>query len=392
MPQYHFSKVCSGPKSSVISDILALTRKPEIISFAGGLPSPAGFPVETVRQSADWVLATNGPKALQYSSSEGDAQLRAEIARRETERGCPTDPDEVIIVTGSQQALDMVARAFIDEGDKILVESPTYLGALGAFDLCKPTYVTIPVDEGGMNPDLMGEDCRGARFAYVMPTFANPTGITIDLERRKKLVEKAREYDLLLVEDDPYGELYYKEPSPVCLRALAPERVVKLGTFSKVLSPGFRLGYIVAPKPVLEVFLWLKQSMDLHSSTYVQMVAAKTLSTGLFATHLPKVRELYKAQCQAMLDALDEFMPKDPRISWTRPEGGMFIWVNLPESIDATAMLSDCIAKCVAYVPGEAFFAGAPEKNHFRLSFVTVPADRIRQGVKAIAEVLANHL
>ena len=378
-PTPRWSALASKPSSSVIRDLLKLPAG--VISFAGGLPSPAGFPLEDIAKACQTVIANEGKHALQYSMVEGEVALRREIARRETQKGIPTDYEQVQIVSGSQQALDLLARVFIDKGDKVLVESPTYMGALQAFDLCEPTYVSLPCDTKGLNPaEFTEEVCRGAKFAYVMPTASNPTGLTISEERRKLLCEKAREYDMLLVEDDPYGELWYDKEPPASLRKWAPERVIRLGTLSKILAPGFRLGYIIAPADVLDKMAQIKQAMDLHTSTFTQLISAQVFSEDLLVRHLPSVRERYKTHANAMLDALAKY---------TKPTAGMFIWVTLPEYMDATEMVKDVLAKKVAYVPGEVFYAADKvEKNHFRLSFVTVDPELIRQGVERLAEVI----
>ena len=227
---------------SIIRELLKLASQPDVISFAGGLPSPKSFPVKAIEKATDWVLETEGTRALQYSSTEGEPALRKAIAAHEAELGAPVDPDCIQIVSGSQQALDLMALAYIDEGSKVAVEDPTYLGALSAFKLQRPEFVTLPTDEHGLNPDLIGPEFSGIRFAYVMPTFQNPTGITITEERRKKLAEKASEYDFWILEDNPYGELWYDRQPPKPIRCYAPERTLTMGTFSKVLSPGFRLG------------------------------------------------------------------------------------------------------------------------------------------------------
>ena len=385
-PTPRWSTLASKPTSSVIRDLLKLPAG--VISFAGGLPSPEGFPLDEIAKACQTVIAKEGKHALQYSMVEGEIALRREIARRETQKGIPTELEQVQIVSGSQQALDLIARIFIDKGDKVLVESPTYMGALQAFDLCEPEYVSLPCDNEGLNPAAFTEEvCRGAKFAYVMPTASNPTGLTISEERRKLLCEKAREYDMLLVEDDPYGELWYDQQPPASLRQWAPERVIRVGTLSKILAPGFRLGYVIAPADVLDKIAQMKQALDLHTATFTQLISAQVFSEDLLVHHLPSVRERYKSHAKAMLDALEEFMPEG--VMWTHPTAGMFIWVTLPEKIDATEMARDALAHKVAYVPGEAFYAGsAVEKNHFRLSFVTVDPERIREGVKSLAEVI----
>lgn len=395
-PTPTYSAACAPKGDSVILEVLALAARPDVISFAGGLPSPEGFPVKEIAKAAQWVLDNHAARALQYSACQGVPELREVIARRETEKGAPTSPDEVLVVSGSQQALDMMGRLFVDAGSKVLVESPTYMGALQAFALNSPKFVELPCDEEGLNPDLITREMvEGARFAYVMPTFQNPTGLTISEERRRKLAEKAREFDFWLVEDNPYGELWYEDEPAPSLRAFAPERTITLGTMSKVLAPGFRLGYILAPKHVLDACMELKQAMDLHTSTFTQLICARVLSEGLFKDHLPMVRALYRRQARAMLDAMEREMPQHPELSWTKPEGGMFLWMKLPKHIDAAELMKAVLATDVpvGFVPGFAFFANDPKPaNYLRLSFVTVPVELINAGVKSLADTLRKFL
>lgn len=389
-----YSRVGQPQATSVIAQILALANRPEVISFAGGLPSPEGFPVKAIQEAADRTLENEALTALQYSAVAGMASLRNAIASYETRAGVPTSAEEVMIVSGSQQALDLVARAFLDPGSKVMVERPTYLGALLAFKLCHPEFVDMVSDEKGVDPTKIGEEARGARFAYVMPTFQNPSGLTIDEERRQQLADKAREYDFWLVEDNPYGELYYGEEPPKSLRAFAPERTLRLGTMSKVLSPGLRLGYICGPKHVLQALQQLKTNMDLHTSTYTQLLTARVINAGLLETHLPNVRKLYREKAQVMLESLERHMPKHPEVSWTKPTGGMFIWLNLPKGLDSSDLLRRVLDSDVpvGFVPGEAFYSKDPEVNHCRLSFVTVPSQKIRAGVESLAKALTSLL
>lgn len=393
-PVPHYSEIGKPKGNSAILQILALAARPDVISFGGGLPAPEGFPVKQIEAACDWVLENDGPRALQYSAAAGMADFRKALAAWECEKGVETKPENVLVCSGSQQGLDMIARLFIDPGAKLLVESPTYLGALQAFDMSRPTYVELPTDEYGLNPDAIGDEAAGARFAYVMPTFANPTGRTISVERRKKLAEKARQYDFWLLEDNPYGEIYYDEVPPLSMRAFAPERTITLNTMSKVLAPGFRLGYFMGPKCVIDALSEMKTAVDLHTSTFTQLVTARCLNTGLMRDHLPSVRAIYKSHAATMLKALDDFMPKRPDITWTRPTGGMFIWVELPEHVNAAELLKACVDAPVpvAFVPGEPFFANAKRTNCMRLSFVTVPNDKIVAGVKSIAECLQKML
>lgn len=395
-PTPTYSAACAPKGDSVILEILALAARPDVISFAGGLPSPEGFPVKQIEAACQWVLENQGARALQYSACQGVPELREVIARRETEKGAATTADEVLVVSGSQQALDLIGRLFVDPGSKVLVESPTYLGALQAFALNSPKFIELPCDEQGLNPDLITpEMAAGARFAYVMPTFQNPTGLTISAERREKLAQKARELDFWIVEDNPYGELWYESKPAPSMRAFAPERTITLGTMSKVLAPGFRLGYVLAPKHVLDACMELKQAMDLHTSTFTQLVCARVLSEGLFVEHLPAVRALYARQAKAMLDALEREMPQHPELSWTHPEGGMFLWMKLPASLDAAEVMKKVLATDVpvGFVPGVAFYANDPKPaNYLRLSFVTVPVEKINAGVKSLADTLRTLL
>jgi len=374
-------------RSSAIREILKVTLRPEVISFAGGLPAPESFPVEALRQAFDKVLREVGPGSLQYSTTEGHPALREWVAARETARGVPTSADEVLIVSGSQQGLDLIGKAFIDEAAPVLVESPSYLGALQAFGQFAPTFRAIPTDADGLLPQALDAPlARGARFAYVMPNFQNPTGRTLTSERRIELAAAAREHDFWLVEDDPYGDLWYRAAPPPSLRAFAPERTLRLGSFSKILAPGLRIGFIVAPRPMIDVLIRLKQATDLHTATISQRAAFEVLSGNLMADHLPAVRQRYAAQCSVMLEALEQHFPRDA--VWTRPLGGMFIWVELAGKVDTTALLARAIERQIAFVPGEPFFANDAPRNCLRLSFVTVPPESIRAGIATLGEVV----
>ncbi len=389
---YTFSKRAQQLTSSTIREILKVTERPEIISFAGGLPSPKGFPIAAITEAYDRVLAESGQSALQYGPTEGYAPLRAWVAEDLKRTGADNvSPDEVLIVSGSQQALDMLGKLFIDPGSKVLVEAPSYLGALQSFSLFEPEYVSVPTDEGGLLPEsLTPERTAGARFIYALPNFQNPTGLTLSLERRKALVERCAALQIPIIEDDPYGELRYAgEPLPGLLglgRAVGAT-VIRLGTFSKVLAPGLRLGYIVAPRPIIAKLVQIKQATDLHTASVTQMAVYETIKSGFLAQHLPVVRELYKQQCGYMLDAMDEHFPATA--SWTRPEGGMFIWVTLPAHIDGSELLARAVERNVAFVPGAPFFADAhPQANTLRLSFVTVSEDKIREGIAILGQLI----
>jgi 2-aminoadipate transaminase len=388
---YTFSQRAQQLTSSTIREILKVTERPEIISFAGGLPSPKGFPIDVINAAFDRVLKTGGQSALQYGPTEGYAPLRAWVAEDLKRGGADVSPDEVLIVSGSQQALDMLGKLFVDPGSKVLVEAPSYLGAIQSFSLFEPRYVAVDTDEGGLVPEALTEDrAAGARFIYVLPNFHNPTGLTLSLERRQALVERCAALQVPIIEDDPYGDLRYAgtaQPGLLGLGRRAGATVVRLGSFSKVLAPGLRLGYIVAPKPIIAKLVQIKQATDLHTATLTQMAVYETVKDGFLATHLPKVRDLYKEQCGYMLDAMDEHFPDT--VAWTRPEGGMFIWVTLPKHIDATRLLTHAIENNVAFVPGAPFFAGdTPQANTLRLSFVTVSEEKIRKGIAVLGRLI----
>jgi 2-aminoadipate transaminase len=388
---YTFSQRAQKLTSSTIREILKVTERPEIISFAGGLPSPKGFPIDIINSAFDRVLQQNGQSALQYGPTEGYAPLRAWVAEDLKRVGAKVSPDEVLIVSGSQQALDMLGKLFVDPGSKVLLEAPSYLGAIQSFSLFEPNYVAVPTDGGGLIPEQLTPDrVSGARFIYVLPNFQNPTGLTLDLARRRALVERCAAAQLPIIEDDPYGDLRYAGEAYPGLLGLGREAgatVIRLGTFSKVLAPGLRLGYIVAPRPIIAKLGQIKQATDLHTATLTQMAVYEAVKSGFLTQHLPMVRDLYKEQCGYMLDAMDQHFPSTA--SWTRPEGGMFIWVTLPEHIDGTELLARAIERNVAFVPGAPFYAGAEaRKNTLRLSFVTVAEQKIREGIAILGQLI----
>jgi 2-aminoadipate transaminase len=390
-PPFLLSQRAQKLTSSTIREILKVTERPEIISFAGGLPAPAGFPVDVVNSAFDRVLADSGRTALQYGPTEGYAPLRAWVAQDLKRNGADVSPEEVLIVSGSQQALDMLGKLFIDPGSKALIEAPSYLGAIQSFSLFEPEYVAVPTDEGGLIPEgLTDERVRDARFIYVLPNFQNPTGLTLSLERRRALVERCAAVNVPIIEDDPYGDLRYAGtalPGLLGLGRAAGATVVRLGSFSKVLAPGLRLGYIAAPKVIIDKLVQIKQATDLHTSTLTQMAVYEAIKGGFLPTHLPKVRAIYQEQCGYMLDAMDRSFPKTA--TWTRPEGGMFIWVTLPPHIDGSELLTRAVGQNVAFVPGAPFYAGVrPLANTMRLCFVTVAEEKIRKGIAILAELI----
>jgi 2-aminoadipate transaminase len=369
---------------SVIREILKVTEKPGIISFAGGLPSPRTFPVEAFEAACQAVLRTDGRAALQYASSEGLPALREWIAGQ-----LPWDvsPDQVLITTGSQQGLDLVAKVLIDEDSPVLVETPTYLGALQAFTPMEPRIVSVQSDAEGVDVEDLQRKSGGARFLYVLPNFQNPTGRSMSEARRQALVDTARAIGLPIVEDNPYGDLWFDQPPPMPLTARNPEGCIYLGSFSKVLAPGLRLGYVVAPKAIMPKLLQAKQAADLHSPSFNQRMVAEVLKDGFLDRHVPSIRALYKHQCEVMLQALaTEMAGLD--LQWNAPDGGMFLWVRLPEGMSAIDLLPRAVDKGVAFVPGAAFFASDPDPRSLRLSFVTASEEQIRIGIRALAEAV----
>jgi 2-aminoadipate transaminase len=375
--------------SSAIREILKVTERPEVISFAGGLPSPETFPVERLRTHAAAVL-TNAPSpALQYGPTEGYLQLREWIAARHSTPAARIDPADVLVTTGSQQALDLLGKTLIDAGSRVLVETPTYLGALQAFSLFEPQFLSVPSDDDGpLTSALTPKFLEGARFLYCLPNFQNPTGRRISLARRQELAKIAREADLLILEDDPYAALSYSGDTLPSLLSMAPEHVVHMGSFSKVLAPGLRVGYLIAPQALHRKLVQAKQAADLHTPSFTQRIVYETIKDGFLDTHIPSIRALYAQRCKVMLDALKEHFP--PGVTWNAPQGGMFIWVKLPEGVDTFALLDQAIAQNVAFVPGAPFFANEPQKNTLRLSFVTVPEEKIRQGVAILGKLVSE--
>lgn len=386
---WQFSKRAAALKSSAIREILKVTELPHVISFAGGLPSPDTFPVKKIKQAVDDIMNSDEAfSALQYGPTEGYKPLRQWVVNLINQREQTNlTTDNVLIVTGSQQALDLIGKALIDKGTKVLVETPTYLGGLQTFTQYEPEYVSIASDEHGLNPDELSDSvAQSASFLYTIPNFQNPTGRRLSAERRKKLADKAKANQLLMIEDDPYGELDYQGHRLPSLLSFAPDNTVYLGSFSKILAPGMRLGYVVGPADFIRKLVQLKQAADLHTPSYTQHIAYHVIKDGYLGDHIPKIRELYKTRCQFMLEQLEKYMPKSVR--WTKPEGGMFIWVVLPEHIDTTTLLAEAVKNNVAFVPGESFFATHPQKNCLRLAFVTVPEERIEQGIKILADLI----
>ena len=380
---------------SVIREILKVTEKPGIISFAGGLPSPLTFPIEAMREASERVLRDDGKAALQYAASEGYGPLRDWVAQDLLKQGMTVSPDQVLITTGSQQGLDLVAKILIDAGSRILVETPTYLGALQAFTPMEPVAVGVDSDEHGVDADdlraKVGTGADKARFVYLLPNFQNPTGRTMTEARRAAVAQVAVESGLPIIEDNPYGDLWFDAPPAPSLSARHPEGSVYLGSFSKILAPGLRLGYLVAPPTLYPKLLQAKQAADLHTPSFNQRVVAEVLRDGFIERHVPTIRALYKQQCEAMLAALEREMA-GLGLSWNRPVGGMFLWVQLPRGLKAVPLLAKAVDKGVAFVPGSAFYAEGADESTLRLSFVTATVAQINTGMAALAAAVRESL
>jgi len=374
---------------STIREILKLSERPGIISLAGGLPSADTFPVQAMREATERVLRDQPREALQYAASEGYGPLRDWVAAELGTMGLKVDAAQVLITTGSQQGLDLVGKVLIDPGSAVAVESPTYLGALQAFAPFEPEFLAIEGDDEGPDPAAL-VSARGARFMYLLPNFQNPSGRCLSAARRDALAEAAQSVGLPIVEDNPYGDLWFDAPPPAPLAARLGDRAVYLGSFSKVLAPGLRLGYVVPPKALFPKMLQAKQAADLHTPGFNQRIVFEVIKDGFLRDHVPTIRARYKAQRDAMHAALQTHLPAGCRFN--APVGGMFFWVELPMSLDATALLPQAVEAGVAYVPGAPFFVSGVHAHTLRLSFVTVPPVKIEEGVRALAGVIQRAL
>ena len=400
---WHLARRAARMNPSVIREILKVTERPGIISFAGGLPSPKAFPVAEFEAACAKVLKDDPVGALQYAASEGFGPLREMVAqtlsRQSAARGVPwaVDAAQILITTGSQQGLDLVAKVLVDADSKILVESPTYLGAVMAFIPMEPQVVSVANDAEGVVIADLAQKADGARFLYLLPNFQNPTGNTMSESRRAALSTLAQQRGLPLVEDNPYGDLWFEQEPPATLTARDPEGSIYLGSFSKVLAPGLRLGYMVAPKAVYPKLLQAKQAADLHSPGFNQRMIAEVMKDGFLDRHVPTIRARYKAQRDAMLEALAQHFPDaasqpDQSLTWNTPAGGMFLWARLPAGMTAVDLLPHAVDKGVAFVPGAPFYADHGDERTLRLSFVTPSVEEIHRGVAALAAAIKERL
>lgn len=395
--EYRYAHRTQKMGSSVIRELLKLTEQPDIISFAGGLPAPEVFPVKEFKEACNIVLETMGAQALQYSTTEGYTPLREMIARHTGRYGIKVGAGNIAITSGSQQALDFIGRLFLNRGDYIVVESPTYLGALQAWNAYGAQYISVPSDENGMIVDELEKALRiGPKFIYVLPNFQNPSGSTMTLERRQKLVEIADHYGVPIIEDDPYGQLRFEGehlPSVAVLDSRYREdngtytgNVIYLSTFSKLLAPGLRLAWVIAPEQVIRKIVMTKQAADLHTATFNQIVAHQVAKGGFLDEHVKVIRAIYKERRDVMLETMDEIFPREVR--WTRPQGGMFLWGILPDYMDAADLLKKAVDKKVAFVPGAAFHPTGGGNNTMRINFSYSKPEVIREGITRLGLLL----
>ena len=386
-------RILSTP-SSFIRDILKVTQQPEVISFAGGLPNPISFPFDALKESSRRIIEKDGAKVFQYSTTEGHIPLREQIAAKYNGNfGLSIKPENILITTGSQQALDLIAKALINKGDKIIVEEPGYLGAIQVFRMFEPVFLPVPLEEEGLHLEELENALKqeNVNFAYTVPNFQNPSGLTYSRKRREEICKLFEKYDTVLVEDDPYGELRFRGEFLPYIGAGKLKHSVMLGTFSKTVTPGMRLGYVITQdEELMHHLCTAKQSADLHSNIYAQYMISDYLAHNEYRKHVDKIVALYKSQADEMLAAMKEYFPKE--VKFTEPEGGMFIWVTLPEGISSLDLFKKAMDKNVAFVPGDPFYVDKSNVNTFRLNYTNSTPEVIREGIKRLAEAINETL
>jgi DNA-binding transcriptional MocR family regulator len=390
---WQYSRRALAMKSSIIRDTLKITQKPNVISFGGGLPAPELFPVKELIEASRKVLTEKSAEALQYGSTEGYIKLREVICERAAKSGIKCTPEEIMITGGSQQGLDLVGRVFIDHDSSVVCSRPTYLGAIQAFSAYFPHYITLPSDDDGMTIYGLEEIMQkfGPRLIYLVPTFQNPDGRTIPTDRRKALVALARQFNTPIIEDDPYSELYFEGVVPPSIMSMAPDSTIMLGTFSKLLAPGLRIAWLIAPKgDCFDRFVKMKQGADLHTNTFAQYVIYEYLKSGALDEHLVKIRELYSKRKNLMVKCMKKYFPEG--VSFTEPKGGLFLWVTLPEKINTMTLMPKAVEKLVAYIPGTAFYPDGGGENAMRLNFSKATEEEIEIGIKRLGELFAEVL
>lgn len=387
-----FANRMENIKSSAIRELLKLTEQPDIISFAGGLPAPELFPIKQLEEVCIRVLEEEGRAALQYSATDGYLPLRQRIANQMKNIDIDCKPENILITSGAQQGLEFTGKIFVDEGDIIICESPSYLGAINAFNAYQPKFVEIPMDEEGMIIEELEkalEKYPQAKFIYTIPDFQNPTGRTLSLERRKRLMELATEYEIPVIEDNPYGELIFDGNPLPSLRSFDTKNlVIHLGTFSKIFCPGLRLGWVVAEEELLQKYVIVKQGADLQSSSIAQREVNKFLEMFNLDEHIEKLKNIYRIRRNLILDTMRQEFPEN--IKFTEPNGGLFTWVTFPKGIDAKDVLKKALEQKVAFVPGEPFFANGGHKNTCRINYSNMPEEKIVEGIKRLGKVLKS--
>lgn len=391
---YKFSKRSETVHASQVRELLKIINNNDIISFGGGLPAEETFPIEEMKVVCNEVLEEQKGKSMQYSTSEGFDDLREIIVEIMREKNINVDIDNILITSGSQQGLDLTAKTFIDEGDTIICESPTYLSAINAFKPFFPRFEEVLIDDNGLIPEELEKILKNnenIKFLYTVPDFQNPTGVTLSLDRRKELMNLANKYHLLIVEDNPYSEINFTGEYLPTLKSLDTEdRVVYLSTFSKTVCPGFRIGWVCAPKEIIKKFVLLRQGADLHTNIFSQMQVAKFFEKYDVKEHIKKNIDIYKNRCDSMLEAIKEEFPAE--VKYTKPTGGLFLWVTLPEYMDSEKLLQSALKKGVAFVTGEAFYANGGHKNTLRLNYSGIDEEKIRKGIKILGEVIEIEL
>jgi 2-aminoadipate transaminase len=401
--EYRYAQRMKGMQSSVVREILKVTSQPDIISFAGGMPAPELFPLKEVEEACVKVLREQGASALQYSISEGYVPLREFIVQKMSRYGIVASVDNVLITTGSQQGLDLVSKVLLDPGDVIIIEAPTFVGALQSFRAYQASYASVPLDDDGMLVDVLEQKIveTHPKFMYVLPNFQNPAGVTLSRERRERLVTLARQYGVPILEDDPYGELRFEGENIEPLVVISARQngqqsgyfegdVIYMSTFSKTLSPGLRLGWLVAPVEVIKKLVQAKQGADLHTSSFDQMMAYEVMANGFLDQHVQKIRETYRERRDAMLAALDRHFPDG--VTWTHPQGGLFLWVRLPDGVDCADVLSEAIEQKVAFVPGTAFYADGRGRDALRVTFATCSTEKIEEGISRLGKAIFKRM
>lgn len=398
---YRYAQRTQRMKSSAIRELLKFAELPEVISFAGGMPAPEVFPIQEFKQACIKVLDENGPASLQYASTDGYLPLREMIAAHSARYGLNVDAGNILITSGSQQALDLLGKIFINPGDRVLVESPTYIGAIQAWRAYGAEFIPMSFDENGIRSDDLEARLRaGPKFIYALPNFQNPTGVTTSYERRLKLIELADRYGVPIIEDDPYGQLRYEGEHLPAISVLDSQtrsqsgcyagNVIYLSTFSKTLAPGIRLAWVIAPPEIINKLMLAKQGADLHTATFNQMVAYEVAKGGFLNEHVKHIRKVYKERRDVMIDTLTEHMPEG--VSWIKPAGGLFLWVTAPKSVDCQELFEDAVKEKVAFVPGFSFYAEGGGYNSMRLNFSNASPERINEGIARLARVMKVHI